>query len=155
MKKVLFICVHNSARSQMAEAFLKKYGAEYYTVESAGIEAGELNPYVVQVLKEDEKIDISNNETKSAMDFYKHGKLFQYVVTLCDESSERCPIFPGIRERLIMNFKDPATFTGTEDEILNQVRELKNHMKKDIHLFIDLEVNGKLRENMPSNWKIS
>src|SRR3989338_998122 len=93
--RVRFVCIHNSARSQMAEAFLKKYGGDRFEVESAGLEPGTLNPVVVEAMKEI-RIDISQNKTKSVFDFYKQGKLYNYVVTVCDESqSERCPIFSG------------------------------------------------------------
>lgn len=153
--KVLFVCVHNSARSQMAEALLKKIGADEFEVSSAGIEPGVLNPYVVEVLKNDENIDISNNETKSAFDFVKQGKLFQYIVTVCDESAaQRCPIFPGVRERIMMSFDDPSTFSGTKEEILEQVRVVKNKIKKEVGVFAELIKAKKVKENFPENWKI-
>ena len=93
--KVLFICVHNSARSQMAEAFLNKYGGDKFIAESAGLEPGKLNPIVVDAMKE-VGIDISANQTKGVFDFFKQGRRYHYVVTVCDEANaERCPIFPG------------------------------------------------------------
>ena len=94
-KKVLFVCVHNSARSQMAEAFLKKYGGDRFEVESAGLEPGTLNPVVVEAMKE-VGIDISQNKAKSVFDFYRQGKQYDYVVTVCNESEAgKCPVFPG------------------------------------------------------------
>ncbi|WP_375723592.1 arsenate reductase ArsC [Arcobacter sp. KX21116] len=153
--KVLFVCIHNSARSQMAEAFLLKFGGEEFEAHSAGIEPGKLNPYVVKVLNEDEGIDISNNKTKSAIDFVKQGKLFQYIITVCDESSyQRCPIFPGVRERIMMNFDDPSTFEGTEEEILDKVRIVKEKIKKEVLRFIELIKNKELKLNFPSDWKL-
>src|SRR5579871_3354669 len=99
-KKVLFVCIHNSARSQMAEAFLKRTCGDTFEVESAGIEPGKLNPVVVEAMKE-VGIDISGNPTKAVWDFVKAGKSFSYVITVCDETSaERCPIFPGLTKRL-------------------------------------------------------
>ena len=96
-QRVLFVCVHNSARSQMAEAFLKQLAGDRFEVESAGIEPGALNPIVVDAMKEI-GIDISGNQTKDVFDFLKRGKAFSYVITVCDEASgERCPIFPGVR----------------------------------------------------------
>lgn len=93
--KVLFICVHNGARSQMAEAFLNKYGSNKFIAESAGLEPGTLNPIVVDAMKEI-GIDISANETKGVFEFFKQGRRYNYVITVCDESNaERCPIFPG------------------------------------------------------------
>ena len=83
-KKVLFVCIHNSARSQMAEAFLKQMAGDRLEVESAGLEPGKLNPIVVEAMKE-VGIDISQNKTKSVFDFYKQGKKYDYVITVCDE----------------------------------------------------------------------
>lgn len=155
VKKVLFVCIHNSARSQMAEAFLKKFGGEEFEAYSAGIEPSTLNPYVVKVLKEDEGIDISQNKTKSAMDFVRQGKLFYHVVTVCDESTaQQCPIFPGVRERIMMSFDDPSTFGGSEDEIMDRVRVVKEKIKAEILHFIDLSKNNQLKENLPTNWKL-
>src|SRR6185436_1684805 len=116
--KVLFLCIHNSARSQMAEAYLKKFGGENFLAESAGLEAGKMNPLAIEVMKE-EGIDISQNKTKDVFDFYKEGRLYQYVVTVCDpEASERCPIFPGMVEKINWSFEDPSSFTGTQEEKL-------------------------------------
>src|SRR3990167_1894983 len=94
-KRVLFICVHNSARSQMAEAFLNQMAGDRFEVESAGLEPGKLNPLAIEVMKE-AGIDISQNKTKSVFDFYGAGKKYDYVITVCDESqSGQCPVFPG------------------------------------------------------------
>src|SRR5574344_130132 len=93
--KVLFVCIHNSARSQMAETFLNQLGGDKFEAESAGLEPGNLNPIVVDAMKEI-GIDISNNKTNSVFDFYKSGKRYHFVFTVCDEASgEKCPIFPG------------------------------------------------------------
>lgn len=95
-KRVLFVCVHNSARSQMAEAFLNNLGGDRFEAVSAGLEPGTLNPLVVEVMKE-AGIDISQNRTKSVFDLFKKGELFSYVITVCDEASaQRCPVFPGL-----------------------------------------------------------
>ena len=152
--KVLFVCIHNSARSQMAAALLNKYGGDDFQAYSGGIEPGELNPYVVRVLQEDEGIDISRNKTKSAFDFVKQGILFQYVVTVCDESSQRCPIFPNVRERIMMSFDDPSIFTGSDEEILEKVRKVKDEIKAEVLRFIGLVKEEKLEENFPQHWKI-
>ena len=99
-KKVLFICSHNSARSQMAEALFNDICREPFEAHSAGLEPGNLNPIVVEAMREI-GIDISRNRAKSIFDTYKSGKSFAYVITVCDQSSaERCPIFPGITTRL-------------------------------------------------------
>jgi len=95
MEKVLFICVHNSARSQMAEAYLRKYGGKRFVAESAGLEPGVINPLVVEVMKE-EGIDLSDKGTNSVYDYYREGRGYDYVITVCSKvAAERCPIFPG------------------------------------------------------------
>lgn len=136
-KKVLFICVHNSARSQMAEELLRKFAGERFDVQSAGLEPGKLNPYVVEVLRNDEGIDISGKETRSAFELVKQGKRFNYVITVCDESSaEKCPIFPGNIDRMHWGFPDPSKFSGTEEEMLEKVRRIKEQIKTKILEFI-------------------
>jgi len=135
-KKVLFICVHNSARSQMAEAFLKQLAADRFEVESAGLEPGELNPIVVQAMKE-VGIDIAQNKTKSVFDFYQQGKQYDYVITVCDESqSERCPIFPNAIAKLHWGFKDPSAFKGTDEEKLKQTRAVRSQIKQKIQTWL-------------------
>src|SRR5262245_43151598 len=123
-KRVLFVCIHNSARSQMAEAFLNDRCREQFEAQSAGIEPGKLNPVVVQVMKEG-GVDISANQTKSVSSFLSQP--FDYVITVCDETSaERCPTFPGNVCRLHWGFADPSSFRGTLDEKLARTREVRN-----------------------------
>jgi len=130
--KVLFVCIHNSARSQMAETFLKKIDGDRFEVESAGLEPGKLNQIVIEVMKE-VGIDISKNKTKSAFDFYKQGKKYHYVITVCDESkSEQCPIFAGAIKQMHWGFTDPSSFKGTKEEILNQTRIVRDEIKNKI-----------------------
>ena len=139
-KKVLFICQHNSARSQMAEAFLNHLAGDRFEAESAGLEPGNLNPVAVEVMKE-VGIDISNNKTKSVLEFHKKGKKYDYVITVCDEASaERCPVFPGIK--LHWSFEDPSKFTGTYKERLEHIRIIRNKIKKKIEDFINEVVKG-------------
>ena len=136
-KKVLFVCVHNSARSQMAEAFLKQLAGDRFEVESAGLEPGKLNPIVVDVMKE-VGIDISQNKTKSAFDFFKQGKQYDYVVTVCDESqSGACPVFPGKGERLHWGFADPSQFKGPWEDKVKQTREVRNQIEAKIKEWIN------------------
>ena len=131
-KRVLFICVHNSARSQMAEAFLKQIAGDRFEVESAGLEPGKLNPVVVEAMQE-VGIDISGNKTKSVFDFYKQGKQYDYVITVCDESqSGACPMFPGKGERLHWGFDDPSSFQGTPEERLEKTRVVRDKIRKKI-----------------------
>ncbi len=133
--KVLFVCIHNSARSQMAEAFLKKFGGEKFEVESAGIEPGKLNPLVVDVMKEI-GIDISNNQTKQVFDFVKRGDLFHYVITVCDETSaERCPVFPGVTKRIHWSFSDPSSFQGPYEEPLEKTRRVREEISTKVAAF--------------------
>ena len=135
---VLFVCVHNSARSQIAEALLKNIGGDIFQVESAGIEPGELNPLAVEIMKE-ENIDISSNKTKSVFEFYRQGKLFNYVIAVCDEvSAQQCPIFPGFSVRLNWSLEDPASFTGTYEERLEKIRTIKDRIKAYVIEFIDM-----------------
>jgi len=132
MIKVLFVCIHNSARSQMAEAFTNLLGKGRMTAESAGLEPGKLNPFVVEAMKE-KGIDISNNVTKSVFDFYRSGKKYNYVVTVCDEASgEKCPIFPGVNERIHWSFKDPSSFKGTNEEILESTRLVRDEIENKV-----------------------
>ena len=106
-KKVLFVCVHNSARSQMAEAWCNHLYGDRFEAESAGLEPGILNPLAVEAMKE-VGIDISHNKTQRVFDLFKAGRMFAYVITVCDEASaERCPIFPGVTQRLHWSFPDP------------------------------------------------
>jgi arsenate reductase len=136
MFNVLFVCVHNSARSQMAEAFLNKYGNEKFQAESAGLEKGKLNPYVIKVMQEI-GIDISKNETKEVFDLFKQGRFYRAVITVCDEANaERCPVFPGVTKRIAWSFPDPSNSTGTEEEILNQTRQVRDGIKEKVMEFI-------------------
>jgi arsenate reductase (thioredoxin) len=130
--KVLFVCVHNSARSQMAEAYLNHLRGDSFEAESAGLEPGTLNPMVVEVMKED-GIDISNNKTKSVFDFFKQGRMFAYVITVCDESAaEGCPIFPGVCKRVHWSFRDPSSLQGTYQEKLEATRIIRDQIKSRI-----------------------
>lgn len=130
--RVLFVCVHNSARSQMAEAFLNTLYGDRFEATSAGLEPGVLNPYVVRAMQEI-GIDIAGAATKSVFDIYKAGKLFSYVVTVCDkEAAERCPIFPGITQRLHWSFPDPSKVQGSDEEKLAQVCVIRDAIRRQI-----------------------
>ena len=134
--KVLFVCVHNSARSQMAEAFLRRYGGELFEAESAGFEPRELNRLAVEVMKE-EGLDISSKQAKKVFDCVKAGRLFHYVITVCDESTaQRCPVYPGITKRLHWSFEDPSAFTGSHEERLAKTRSIRDKIKSRVLEFI-------------------
>lgn len=124
-KKVLFICTHNSARSQMAEALLASKGREKYRVFSAGTEPGGVHPLAVEVMKE-VGIDISRAKSKSVSEFT--GKSFDYIVTVCDSAKEACPFFPGGGKRIHKSFEDPASFSGSLKERLNKFRHIRNEI---------------------------
>ncbi len=145
--RVLFVCIHNSARSQMAEAYLNLFGNGKFEAESAGLEPGDLNPFAVEAMKED-GIDISNNKTKDVFDFFKKGKMYSYVITVCDEASaERCPIFPGVCERLHWSFADPAAIGGTYEEKLSGTRTIREKIKNKIIDWIKGVENDSLVED--------
>ena len=130
---VLFVCIHNSARSQMAEAWLNKLCPEQFTAHSAGLEPGVINPLAIEAMQE-VGIDISGNQTKSVFDIFRSSRLlFSHVITVCDEASaERCPIFPGITKRLHWSFPDPSKATGTHEEKLARVREIRDMIRSRV-----------------------
>ena len=131
-KKVLFICVHNSARSQMAEAFLNLICPDYFEAHSAGLEPRALNPLAVEAMRE-VGVDISGKKTQAVFDVFKTGEFFPFVITVCDEASaERCPIFPGMTKRMGWSFTDPSSFTGTKGEILAVTRKVRDEIKEKI-----------------------
>ncbi|MFZ4851246.1 MAG: arsenate reductase ArsC [Caldilinea sp.] len=130
--KVLFVCIHNSARSQMAEAWLNHLYGEHFAASSAGLEPGTLNPLAVHVMRE-AGIDLSAAQTKSVFDLYRSGQIFSYVITVCDqEAAERCPIFPGVTQRLHWSFPDPAAATGSDAEKLEQTRTIRDALRSQI-----------------------
>jgi arsenate reductase len=130
-KRVLFLCTGNSARSQMAEAFLRKYGSERYEAYSAGLEPKGVNPYTVRVMNE-AGIDLSENRSKGVNEYL--GKvLFQYLITVCDDAEKNCPsVWPGVNTRMHWSFEDPAAFRGTDEEKLAKFREIRNQIEQRI-----------------------
>ncbi len=130
--RILFVCVHNSARSQMAEAFLNRLGAGAYQAESAGLEPGQLNPMVVKVMAE-EGYDLSGNAVKDVFDFFREGRAYDLVIKVCDQSiGQRCPIFPAQKMTLNWDFPDPSAFTGSEEEKLEKTRAVRDAIKQRI-----------------------
>jgi len=120
----------------MAEEFLRKFAGDSFEAESAGLEPGRLNPIVVQALNE-EGIDITGKPTKAVFDLFKKGNRYDYVITVCDETSaERCPVFPGNSRRLHWSFTDPSKFQGSDQERLARVREVKEEIKGTIKEWI-------------------
>ena len=116
----------------MAEAWLNYICGEFFEAQSAGLEPGTLNPLAVEVMREVD-IDISGKKTQAVFDVFKSGQLFSYVVTVCDESSaEKCPIFPGPTKRPHWSFADPSEVTGTNEEKLRRVREIRDEIRAKI-----------------------
>ena len=121
-KKVLFICTHNSARSQMAEGYLNARYTDDYEGYSAGTEPSHVNPAAIRVMAE-AGIDISLHRSKNVKEF--QGTTFDYVVTVCDHAKETCPFFPG-KNILHKSFRDPSAFKGTEESILQDFRQVRD-----------------------------
>ena len=137
MRRVLFVCIHNSARSQMAEAFLNELCPEFFEAHSAGLEPGTLNPLVVEVMREI-GLDISAHRSKSVEEMLRSGRTFSSVITVCDgANAERCPIFPGAGQRLHWGFPDPSALTGTTDERLARVREIRDTIQRQVQQWCD------------------
>ena len=132
MKRVLFVCIHNSARSQMAEAFVNHACPGLVEAQSAGLEPGTLNALVVEAMQE-VGLDISGNKTKSVDEMLRSGRRFSHVVTVCDDASaERCPIFPGAAQRMHWSFPDPSALNGTRDERMERVREIRDSIQRQV-----------------------
>ncbi len=129
--RVLFLCTGNSARSQMAEAFLRKYAGDLYEVHSAGLEPKGVNPYTIRVMQE-VGIDISGQRSKG-VDEYLGKVLFQYLITVCDHADKNCPtVWPGVNTRMHWSFEDPAAFDGSEDERLAKFRQVRDQIEAKI-----------------------
>lgn len=140
MIRILYVCTHNSARSQFAEAFTRMFAEKLNKnvfVESAGLQPGVLNKYVVKVLQDDYGIDISNKNTQSVLDLFTKNKEYDYVITVCSREAEKqCPIFPGKTQRINWPFDDPSDLSGDEDTILHKVKELSNEIREKVFIFI-------------------
>ena len=135
-RSVLFVCIHNSARSQMAQGILHHIAGDRFVAESAGLEAGTLNPLVVEAMAEI-GLDISGNTTRRVFDVLKSGKRFNYVITVCDAASARkCPVFPGALKYLNWSFKDPAELQGAHDEKMSEVRKIRDAIKAKLEEWV-------------------
>jgi arsenate reductase (thioredoxin) len=134
-RRVLFLCTGNSARSQMAEAFLHKYGSDSFEPHSAGLEPKGVNPLTVKVMKE-AGIDISDRTSKGIETYL--GKIhFQYLVTVCDDADKNCPtVWPGVNTRMHWSFEDPARFEGTEAEKLAKFREVRDLIEQKVKQWV-------------------
>lgn len=130
-QKILFLCTGNSARSQMAEAFVRKYAGDTFEAHSAGLEPRGVNPLTIRVMNE-VGIDISNQFSKG-IEVYLGKMLFQYLITVCDDADKNCPtVWPGVNTRMHWSFEDPAKFEGTEEQKLAKFRKVRDLMQKKI-----------------------
>lgn len=134
MKNILVLCTGNSCRSQMAEGYLRFFAKGKVTIYSAGIETHGVNPKAIQVMKED-GIDISSH-TSNNVNEYVHIA-FDYIITVCDNANENCPFFPSKAKRFHQNFSDPAKTKGSEEEILNSFRKVRDEIKAYSEKFIN------------------
>ncbi|MBI3510734.1 MAG: arsenate reductase ArsC [Bacteroidetes bacterium] len=127
MKKILVLCTGNSCRSQMAHGYLQKFAGDKAEVFSAGIETHGLNPKAVAVMKED-GIDISHHTSNNVNEYANID--FDIVITVCDNANEKCPVFPSRAKKTHRNFPDPAKARGSDEEIMNQFRKVRDEIKK-------------------------
>lgn len=128
-KRVLFLCTHNSARSQMAEGLLRSLGGDRFEAHSAGTEATAVRPLAIRALSE-VGIDISRHRSKT-LDRYV-GEPFDLVITVCDEAREACPVFPGAREQLHWSLPDPSKAAGSEEDRLAAFRSVRDRLRRRI-----------------------
>lgn len=130
--RVLFVCVHNAARSQMAEALANQLGEGRVAAESAGRTPTEVNTLAIEAMA-DMGIDISGKKARNVFDLFRTGELYSFVIAVCDESQlEECPVFPGITQRLSWSFPDPASFTGTHEQKLAQTIKVRDQIRDRI-----------------------
>ncbi|MGH9456202.1 MAG: arsenate reductase ArsC [Thermoanaerobaculia bacterium] len=132
MKRVLFLCTHNSARSQMAEALLRHQAGDRFEVHSAGTEATRVHPLAIAAMRE-VGVDMSSQRSKTLDEYL--GQNFDFVVTVCDQANESCPIFPGAPERIHWSFQDPSKAIGTEEERLQTFRKIRDEIAGRLRLF--------------------
>ena len=138
-QKVLFLCTGNSARSQMAEAFLRKYGGDRFEAHSAGLEPKGLNPFTVRAMAE-LGIDLSD-QTSKGVDTYLGKVLFQYLITVCDDADKNCPtVWPGVNTRLHWSFQDPAAVQGTDEEKMAKFREVRDKIEARVKTWLAEQV---------------
>jgi len=138
--RVLFLCTHNSARSQIAEATLRKMGGTDFAVFSAGTEVTRVHPLAIRVMQE-QGIETDNLYSKSLTDFL--GQRFDFVITVCDQANESCPIFPGDPERIHWSIPDPSAVQGTEEERLAAFRSASMYLKRRLPLFVEAQRHAK------------
>ena len=138
--RVIFVCTHNSARSVMGEALLRRHGGTAFEVMSAGTEPGRVNPLTLRAL-EDAGLPTNGYVSQSVHEYL--GQPFDYVITVCDEAREACPVFPGGKHTLHWGYPDPSQATGTDEERLQAFREVLGALGEQIAAFIPMAIRGR------------
>lgn len=139
MKKILVLCTGNSCRSQIAEGYLRHFAGDAAEVYSAGVETHGVNPRAIAIMAED-GIDISGHTSNNISEYT--GIDFDYVITVCDNAKERCPVFPSQAQQFHENFPDPAKATGTEEEIMQEFREVRQIIRNYFAQFVNTRVQA-------------
>ncbi len=149
--RVLFVCVYNSARSQIAEGLLNYIAGDRFEAESAGLEPGHLGPQIIKAMAES-GIDISKQYSKQITEVLKSGKRFDYVIALCDAANaQRCPAVPGARKYLNWSFPDPLQVHGTDAEIMNEIGEVREAIKNKIESWLtEMEKDNSTTPDIPT-----
>ena len=137
MKRVLVLCTGNSCRSQIAEGYLRLFAGDKAEIFSAGVETHGVNPRAIQIMKDD-NVDISRHTSNNVSEYRDVD--FDYVITVCDSAKERCPVFPSTAKQFHYNFPDPAKATGTEEQIMEQFRNVREMIKEYCRQFVKQHV---------------
>jgi arsenate reductase len=132
-QRVIFVCTHNSARSQMAEGMLRAWGGDRFEAFSAGTEATRVRPEAIEVMREI-GIDISGHTSKTLEPYL--GEAFSWLITVCDQAREACPTIPGVRQQAHWSIDDPSAVEGDEEARLAAFREARDHLRDRLHMFI-------------------
>ena len=141
-RRILFVCIHNSGRSQMAEAFLNDLGSPEFVAESAGVEPRSINPDVVRVMQE-VGYDLFGAQSDNIVDFFRQGRLYEQVIYVCERGTEQdCPVFPGVRQTLHWPYPDPAALAGDEAERLEALREIRDRIRERVEEWLAANARG-------------
>lgn len=132
-RRVLFVCTHNSARSQMAEAMLRAWGGDRFEAHSAGTEVSSVRPEAIAAMAEI-GIDISGHRSKSVEEYL--GQKLEWVITVCDQARQNCPVFPGVDQTGHWSVEDPSEATGTDEERLEAFRHARDDLRNRINVFL-------------------
>jgi len=138
--RVLFLCIENRARSQMAEAFLRKYAGDEFQVYSAGFKPAPIHPYVYDVMAE-VGLDLQGQRSKGVDEFF-NKVYFGILITVCERAEEECPTFPGLGERHYWPIEDPVAVKGTEDEKLAAFRRARDQIERRILDWLESRADG-------------